>query len=193
VSAGKAFVLLILGAALGAGAGAALWFSPGSTAGVSPRLSSAISGVPITAVPAPVVGAPAPDFSLPDLQGKPFDLASLRGTAVLLNFWATWCDPCREELPLLDGIQRKYPASLRVIGVETGEAQNEVRSFARSLSLDSMTVLLDSSFAARDLYLVRGLPTSYFIDANGVVQHIKIGALDAAEIDSILVQMGVAP
>jgi thiol-disulfide isomerase/thioredoxin len=193
VSAGKAFVLLILGAALGAGAGAALWFSPVSTVGVSSRPSSAVSSAPITAAPAPVVGAPAPDFSSRDLRDKPFNMASLRGTAVLLNFWATWCDPCREELPLLDGIQRKYPASLRVVGVETGEAESEVRSFAQSLSLNSMTVLLDPSFAARDLYLVRGLPTSYFIDTDGVVQHIKIGTLDAAEIDSILVQMGVAP
>jgi hypothetical protein len=80
-----------------------------------------------------------------------------------------------------------------VIGVETGEPESEVRSFAESLSLAWMTILLDPSFHARDLYLVRGLPTSFFIDSKGVIQRIKIGSLDAAEIDSILVQMGVAP
>jgi thiol-disulfide isomerase/thioredoxin len=193
VRAEKVFILLILGAALGAGTGAVFWFSPGSAAVASPFPSAAGTSVPITPAPAPVVGAPAPGFLLSDLRGQPFELSGQRGTAVLLNFWATWCEPCREELPLLDRIAQKYSASLIVVGVETGEPQSEVQAYVESLSLASMTILPDPLFSARDLYLVRGLPTSFFIDSNGIIQRIKIGTLDAADLDSILVQMGVAP
>ena len=113
--------------------------------------------------------------------------------AVLINFWATWCDPCKEELPLLDGIAKKYPVSLRVIAVETGEPAGEVSAFADSLSLTSLTILLDPSFTVRDRYLVRGLPTSFFVDAGGTVVQVKIGAVDSSEMVSILSRMGVTP
>jgi thiol-disulfide isomerase/thioredoxin len=193
MSAGKVFVLLLAGAALGIGAGAAIWFTPVAPVTATPRVAEGASVVPLTAAPAPIVGAPAPDFSLGDLRDGTLKLSSLRGRAVLLNFWATWCDPCREELPLLDRIAKKYPDTLRVIGVETGEPKDEVRSFTESLALTSIILLLDPSFAARDLYLVRGLPTSFFIDSNGAVYQIKIGSLESSELDSILARMGVAP
>jgi thiol-disulfide isomerase/thioredoxin len=193
MSAGKLFVLLLAGAALGVGAGAAFWFAPGSPAETSFPPAAAPHRAAITAAPAPIVGSPAPDFTLTDLQDHSVKLSGLGQKAVLINFWATWCDPCREELPLLDRIAKKYENSLRVIAVETGEPEDEVRSFAESLSIASLTVLLDPSFAVRDLYLVRGLPTSFFIDADGTVHQIKIGALDSSEIDTILSRMGVAP
>jgi len=193
MSAGKVFVLLLLGAALGAGAGAAFWFAPGSSASPSPHPAEALPRAAITAAPAPIAGAPAPDFTLADLQDHPVTLSGLGRKAVLINFWATWCDPCKEELPLLDRIARNYENSLSVIAVETGEPKDEVRSFAESLSLASLTVLLDPSLAVRDLYLVRGLPTSFFIDASGTVQQVKIGALDSSEVDAILSRMGVVP
>ena len=191
MSAGKVFVLIIAGAALGVGAGAALWFTPGSPTGTSIHSATALPNAPITAAPAPIIGAPAPDFSLLDLRGRTLELSSLRGKAVLINFWATWCEPCREELPLLDRIAKKYPDGLSVIGVETGDPEDAVRSYIEALAPTSITVLLDPSFAARDLYLVRGLPTSFFIDASGTVRQMKIGALDASEIDTILADMGV--
>jgi cytochrome c biogenesis protein CcmG/thiol:disulfide interchange protein DsbE len=193
MSAGKVFVLILAGAALGVGAGAALWFAPpavGASAGPS---AAALPVVPITPAPAPIVGAPAPDFALSDLQARSVVLSSLRGRIVLINFWATWCDPCRAELPLLDRIARKHPDSLRVIGVETGDPEDAVRSFAEPLGLTALTVVSDPAYATRDLYLVRGLPTSFFVDSNGTVRRIKIGALDSSELDSILAGMGVAP
>jgi thiol-disulfide isomerase/thioredoxin len=193
MSAGKGFMLLLAGAALGMGAGAAIWFAPVEPVTATPGVSGSTSVVPLTAAPAPIVGAPAPDFSLGDLQDRTLELSSLRGRAVLLNFWATWCDPCREELPLLDRIAEKYPDTLSVIGVETGEPKEDVRSFTESLALTSITILSDPSFAVRDLYLVRGLPTSFFIDSKGTVYQIKIGSLESSEIDSILARMGVAP
>jgi thiol-disulfide isomerase/thioredoxin len=181
--------VFILGIALGAGAGAALWYAPESTA---PETRAAVvRTTPLTAAPAPVVDSSAPDFSLVDLEGRTAALSYWRGTAVVLNFWATWCEPCREELPLLDRIARTHAPSLVVIAVESGEPEEEVRAFREALNLTSIRVLPDPAGRIGDLYLVRGLPTTFFIDPAGVVRRIKIGTLDSAGLESILDQMGV--
>jgi thiol-disulfide isomerase/thioredoxin len=182
---------LLLGIALGAGAGAALWYTSVPTAPASSP--SILRTTPLTAAPAPAVDSPAPDFSLRDLEGRAIQLSDLRGSTVILNFWATLCEPCREELPLLNRIAREYPDTLAVIAVETGEPEADVRSFAEALDLNSIRVLLDPSYQVRDLYLVRGLPTSFFVDSAGFIRRIKIGTLDSAEIESILNQMGATP
>jgi cytochrome c biogenesis protein CcmG/thiol:disulfide interchange protein DsbE len=187
----KLIGILLLGAALGLGAGAALWYAPAASASVP--ITSAPGTTPLTAAPAPVVDAPAPDFSLSGLDGKPTTLAGLRGETVILNFWATWCDPCREELPLLDRLARTYAGSLTVVAVETGEPAAEVRAFTEALGLGWIRVLTDPAGQVGDLYLVRGLPTTFFIDETGMIRRIRIGTLDSAELESILSQMGVAP
>jgi cytochrome c biogenesis protein CcmG/thiol:disulfide interchange protein DsbE len=185
--------LLLAGIALGAGVGAALWFDPGDSAAFTPGPGSTMDRTPLNAAPAPVLDAPAPVFSLADLDGRSVSLADLRGTAVIVNFWATWCAPCREELPLLDGIAGRHTGALSILAVETGEPENEVRNYLEPLGLASLTVLLDPSSVARDQYLVRGLPTTFFIDSEGIIRRIKIGTLDSAEIESILPNLGVSP
>jgi thiol-disulfide isomerase/thioredoxin len=185
----KLIGILLLGAVVGAGAGAAFWYAPGAPA--SSPISPAPGTTPLTAAPAPVVDAPAPDFSLPGLDGRTTALADLRGKTVVLNFWATWCDPCREELPLLEGIARTYADSLTVIAVETGEPAEEVLAFTDALGLKWIRVLTDPAGRTGDLYLVRGLPTTFFIDPTGMIRRIRIGTLNAAELESILKQMGV--
>jgi thiol-disulfide isomerase/thioredoxin len=183
------FGFLILGIALGAGAGVLLWYSP---AAASPtRIGSTLQTTPLTAAPAPMVDSSAPDFSLAGLDGRTTTLADLRGKAAILNFWATWCDPCRAELPLLDRIARTYAGSLTVLAVDTGEPENDVRAFAESLGLSELRVLLDPAGQVRDLYLVRGYPTTFFVDSGGVIRRIKIGTLNSVELESILNQMGV--
>ncbi len=185
----KVIGLLVLGVALGAGTGVALWFLPGSS--VPTSSPSGVQTTPIAAAPAPVVDASAPGFALPDLEGQTVNLSDLRGTAVILNFWATWCEPCREELPLLNHIAQDHPGSLAVISVDVGEQEVDVRSYAESLDLTSIRVLLDPTGQVRDLYLVRGFPTTFFIDSTGVIQRIKLGTLESSEIEAILKKMGV--
>jgi thiol-disulfide isomerase/thioredoxin len=185
----KLIGILLLAAALGAGAGAALWYAPGAPA--STPIASAIKTTPLTAAPAPVVDAPAPDFSLAGLDGNATALDELRGKTVILNFWATWCDPCREELPLLDRIARTYADSLTVIAVETGEPVEEVRAFADELGLEKIRVLTDPAGRIGAQYLVRGLPTTFFIDPTGMIRRIRIGTLSSTELESTLKQMGV--
>jgi thiol-disulfide isomerase/thioredoxin len=184
----KLIGFFLLGVAAGAGAGAALWYAPNASA-PSP-IAPAPGTTPLTAAPAPVVDAPAPDFSLPGLDGRMAALADLRGKTVILNFWATWCDPCREELPLLEGIARTYADSLTVIAVETGEPAEEVRAFTNELGLKWIRVLTDPTGRTGSLYLVRGLPTTFFLDPTGMIRRIRIGTLNAAELESTLKQMG---
>jgi thiol-disulfide isomerase/thioredoxin len=182
--------LLVLGIALGAGAGAAFWYLPESAA---PASAAGIRTTPLNAAPAPVVDAVAPYFSLPDLHGGTAALSDMRGTAVILNFWATWCEPCRAELPLLDRIAAEGAGSVAVISVDSGEAEGAVRTYIESMELASLRILLDPSGEVRELYLVRGFPTTFFIDSTGVIRRIKIGTLDSAEIESILRTMGATP
>jgi cytochrome c biogenesis protein CcmG, thiol:disulfide interchange protein DsbE len=185
----KLIGILLLGTALGAGFGAALWYAPGASA--STPVLPAMETTPLTAAPAPVVDAPAPDFSLAGLDNRTTALADLRGKIVILNFWATWCDPCREELPLLDGIAKTYADSLTVVAVETGEPVEEVRAFRDELGLEWIRVLTDPAGRIGDLYLVRGLPTTFFIDSTGMIRRIRIGTLNSSDLESTLKQMGV--
>jgi cytochrome c biogenesis protein CcmG/thiol:disulfide interchange protein DsbE len=180
--------LLGLGIALGAFAGAAFWYAP--SAPVPTPAAPTLETTPLTAAPAPVVDAPAPEFALRDLEGQTVNLTDLRGTAVILNFWTTWCVPCREELPLLDRIAQDYPGALTVISVDAGEQDSDVRSYVEMLDLAAVRVLLDPTGQVRDLYLVRGYPTTFFIDSAGIIQRIKLGTLESSEIEAILKKMG---
>lgn len=183
--------LVLVGTVLGAGIGLLLWFAPAAPPSADP--AAAVRAATLSPAPAPVAGSPAPEFSLADLAGDPATLSALRGTAVIVNFWATWCDPCRTELPLLDRIAAGHAGTLAVLAVEAGEPVADVRSFAAELNLSALRILPDPAGRVRDLYIVRGLPTTFFVDGLGIVRRIKIGVLDSAEIESILKDLGVNP
>jgi len=127
---------------------------------------------------APKVGAAAPDFTLPSLGGKAVSLSSYKGKVVLLNFFATWCPPCRAEMPDLESSYKELKdKGLEIIAVDLQEDQNTVSGYVKSLGL-SFTVLLDRGADVFGQYHVTGLPTSYFIDRDGVVREVSIGALN---------------
>ena len=135
--------------------------------------------------PAPELGRAAPDFTLPDLAGKPVRLAEFRGkTAVLVNFWATWCPPCREEMPTLERLSQARRGAIRVLGVNL-DAVNpaKVRAFVRELGV-TFPILRDPDFAVGELYRVRGLPTSFVIDRDGIVRFREIGYRDWTDRES---------
>jgi thiol-disulfide isomerase/thioredoxin len=182
---------LLLGVALGAIAGVAFWRSAESAAPATRPVTPDIP--PLTAAPAPVVDSPAPDFSLSGPDGAVAGLSEFRGKIVILNFWATWCEPCRDELPLLDRVAREDRDFTAVIAVESGEPETEVRLFLDPLNLMDVRILFDPSGRVRDDYLVRGLPTTFFLDAEGIIRRIKIGTLESSEIETILNQMGAMP
>jgi thiol-disulfide isomerase/thioredoxin len=118
----------------------------------------------------PANGTPAPDFTLKSLDGKEVSLSSLKGKAVMVNFWATWCEPCKIEMPWLVDLQEKYRKDgFEILGVAMDDSsQKEISDFARKMKVN-YTVVIGSEKVA-DLYGgLDGLPTNFFLDRNGKV------------------------
>jgi cytochrome c biogenesis protein CcmG, thiol:disulfide interchange protein DsbE len=131
-------------------------------------------------------GAKAPEIGLTDLSGKPVTMASLAGKVVVVDFWATWCAPCKEELPVLNKLYKKYgPSGLVVIGVSVDEKVDNVRAFLKKLPLD-FPIVHDAAHAVSGRYKPSKMPSSYIIDRKGIVRHVHGGyrSEDASKIES---------
>jgi peroxiredoxin len=143
-----------------------------------------------TLTPIPVgsqVGNLAPPFTLEDLNGQKVSLSALRGKIVMVNFWATWCDPCKEELPFFQAISDNRSAgSLKILAINVGEGNNTVRSFINGEGY-TFTALLDSKKEVNTLYNVSIYPTTFFINADGIIKERKEGSFQSrTEIENIL-------
>jgi cytochrome c biogenesis protein CcmG/thiol:disulfide interchange protein DsbE len=133
------------------------------------------------------VGTRAPSFPATDLQGRPVKLEELRGQVVLLNIWATWCGPCRDEMPSMERLHRELgPQGLRIVAVSVdaapgavlnGQTGGDVAEFARQLGL-TFTIWHDPSGQIQRTYRTTGVPESFVIDRNGVIQKKVIGATE---------------
>jgi len=131
------------------------------------------------------------DFRLLDLAARPVNFSDLSGRPTVLNFWATWCAPCRREMPLLDRLHRaRAPEGLAVIGIDVDEPAARVREFVDSLGINypiwvdppAGTTGFDSTRAVYTLTASVGLPTTLFIDRQGVVRFKYLGELTPALI-----------
>ncbi len=132
------------------------------------------------------VGDPAPDFLLAQLGGDPVQLSKLRGKTVFVNFWATWCDPCREEMPAMQRIYQKYKNdNVVVLAVNQREGDDGVKSYFKTNSL-TMPVLLDKTGDVAGGFRVTGFPESYFIDKNGKIGAFHINAMTFDEMEGKL-------
>lgn len=126
------------------------------------------------------IGAAAPSFTLPTYRWEEFVLRPAPG-ATVLNFWATWCKPCRAEMEQLQAMVESAPQPPRVIAVNLGEGSAAVRKWVEDLGL-TFTVLLDAQFSAASLYGLRGLPTTYLLDSQLMLKRIYFGPVSAAEL-----------
>lgn len=126
----------------------------------------------------PAVGRPAPDFSLPTLAGDTFTLSAQRGKPVVLNFWATWCQPCQRELPALQQAAERFGDGVVIAAVDQGETAETVQRYVDKLGL-TFTVPMDGQQEAADRYNIHGLPTTYFIDAAGVIRSVWVGEMNS--------------
>jgi len=130
-------------------------------------LSSAFAGVG--------KGQRAPDFSLPTLKGAPVSLSSLRGKVVLLDFWAQWCEPCKQELPELQKLQQAYAGkNVVVVGVNLDKQRDNAERLAQKLGL-TFPVALDPSGGVAGTYDLPKMPTSFVIDQKGLVRFVHEG------------------
>ena len=117
----------------------------------------------------------AKDFSLKGLDGKEYKLSNFRGKVVVLDFWATWCPPCRASLPFFENIHKKYKdKGLVVVGVSVDMSDRVVKKFVESKGLTYL-ILLDKDNLVSDLYNVFSIPTTIIIDKNGNIVTKKVG------------------
>ena len=136
-----------------------------------------IDAAPSTREPQPAVGHPAPDFTLTTLEGAEFRLSDELETPIVLNFWATWCGPCRRELPALQATFERFDGEVLIVGVDQAEDPATVQKFVDELGL-SFVIPLDEKTAISRRYKVVGLPTTFFIDRNGIIQRIWSGEMN---------------
>jgi len=152
-----------------------IWFS---------RVTDVTAAADLPAIPLP--GHPAPDFALQSLDGQTLHLSDLHGQAVVLNFWASWCPPCRAEMPELEqAYQDNQSGGLVVLGVNQGEQQPVAADFVQQFGL-TFPVVLDQDLLASRTYKVNSLPTTFFIDRNGIIRERVTGQMNTALLDEKL-------
>lgn len=138
------------------------------------------------------LGGPAPDFALSDLAGRRVTLSSYRGKPVLLNFWATWCTSCEEELPDLKKLQTEKRQELSILGISVDDAgKKAVMPFVARFDLNFPVLLSDVNTARA--YGVRALPTSWLIGPDGVVAKKYVGPLEFAEVENDILALTRRP
>ena len=141
-------------------------------------------------------GQPAPEFALKTLNGKEVKLADLRGKAVLLNFWATWCGPCKIEMPWFEKLQATYGSQgLQVIGVAMDDASpEEIAKFAKDEVHVTYPILLGTEQVGTEYGGIEFLPTTYFIDRNGKIVERALGLKGRSELeDDVKLALNASP
>jgi len=142
------------------------------------------AGKPVRAA----LGYTAPDFTLNGPDGKPVTLASHKGKPIVLNFWATWCPPCRAETPAFVNINKQWGDEISIIGVDVQEPPNMSPPFISEFGIQyPIAVDVDGEVSAA--YHVVSFPTTFFIDSNGTVSQIDVGPLNEALIQARLADL----
>lgn len=123
-------------------------------------------------------GAPRLSLAAPTLDGRKVDLRDLEGRVVLVNFWATWCEPCREEMPAIEKLRARLAGRpFDVLAVNYGESQEKVQEFLKRERV-TLPVLLDRDKQAADAWNAKGLPMTFLVDATGRVRYWAFGEMD---------------
>ena len=160
------------------------------TSGSSSRAASGVSNAPppsapmtVTSPDAPSGGTPAPPFSLVTLRGGHVSLASLAGHPVLINFWASWCNPCRHEFPLLAAtLARHQTQGLEIVGISYQDIASDARAFA-SQQHASWILARDDDGAVAAAYGVRAIPQTFFVPPDGTIASRLYGISSASELE----------
>jgi len=134
----------------------------------------------------PLTGSPAPDIVMTDENGRVTRLSELRGKPVLINFWATWCGPCRFEMPaMVEAYEKHKGEGLTILAVNVQEGAQEVKEFAKAFKM-TFPITLDTKGQVIDAYGVRAMPTSIFVDRQGIIRARWQGALTGEQLEERL-------
>ena len=136
---------------------------------------------------------PAPDFVLENMDEEKVSLKELRGKVVLINFWATWCPPCRREMPSMERLYQKINGdNFTVLAINQMEEEDLVFAFTGQLEIDlTFTILFDKDSSVSQAFNVKGLPTSYLIDKKGNIRYRAIGGreFDHPEVEKLIINL----
>ena len=139
------------------------------------------------------VGKPAPDFSLADLSDKHYRLSDFRGKVVFLNFWATWCKPCREEMPSMEILNKNFEKDglvILAVSIDRVTTTKDIPPFVKGMNL-TFPVLIDSWGQTDKRYKLMGVPETYIIDQEGILREKVIGPRDWTVLDNLKVITGL--
>jgi peroxiredoxin len=136
---------------------------------------------PVENYPGPNVGDKAIDFKLDTLNGKPITLSELKGKKVIVNFWATWCPPCKEEMPVMQEFYTKYGKDVELLAINI-DPQYNVKEYQKAMGL-TFPILLDTNDKINNAYDILTVPTTFIINEKGIITHKQIGAI--TNIDSL--------
>lgn len=135
------------------------------------------------------VGQAAPNMRLPLVGGGEIELATYRGRPVILNFWATWCEPCRAEMPVFERAQQQYrDKGLVVLGVDFQERDDQIQVFQQEVGV-TFPSLVDRTGETTRQWRATGLPTTFLIDRQGIIQDVRVGAFTDEMLQSKLVKL----
>jgi len=145
-----------------------------------------------TAIESLVVGKQAPDFTLPTLAGSQVGLSQFRGQPVLINFWASWCLPCREEMPeLVNSFESHKAEGLMILGVNLtySDTLADAQAFAIEFNITFPVLLDKDGTVAERLYQIPGVPTSIFINRGGMIERIQVGVMTGKQIRQYIAEI----
>jgi cytochrome c biogenesis protein CcmG, thiol:disulfide interchange protein DsbE len=148
---------------------------------------AASPGASVVTIGSPLIGKAAPALAGTTLDGAPFDLASLKGSPVIVNFWSSWCGPCRDEFPLLGAAATRHAADgLVVVGALFKDDADPARTFVAQQGATWRTVT-DPDRAIGSAWKVLAPPQTFFVDREGIIREVQVGQIrDAAELDQLL-------
>ncbi len=130
-------------------------------------------------------GAPAPDFSITSFDGETFTLASLHGTPILINFWASWCIECYKEAPLLEQASQDYKGKVVFLGIDYLDTEKEALSYLKKYGVTYPSGPDIKSRMAKN-YRITGVPETFFITRNGEIIHVQIGPIERPQLYQLL-------
>jgi cytochrome c biogenesis protein CcmG/thiol:disulfide interchange protein DsbE len=158
---------------------------------IEPRVSWSQNFPQVGQKPAPAVGVPANDFALKTLDGRSIGLDTLRGKPLMMNFFASWCDPCRDEMPLVNALAAKGGKDgYHVLGIAVEDTRAAVTRYAEEASL-VFPIALDLNSTVKRAYRIFGPPATFFIDAQGVIRDLVIGPITPERAREGLKKAGV--